>query len=100
MEKLFTVAGTSRRNGVVKFRFSNDMKGRIPMLIRTGHTEIDLRDLPEPLTKERAIAYLESLDVAVETAETVRESLEADGEATGEMTDEFLADVAARENAA
>ncbi len=103
MEKLFTVAGTSRRNGVVKFRFSNDMKGRIPMLIRTGHTEIDLRELPEPMTKAAAIAYLESLDVAVETAETaetVRESLEADGEATGEMTDEFLADVAARENAA
>jgi hypothetical protein len=98
MEKLFTVAGTSRRNGVVKFRFSNDLKGRIPMLIRTGHTEIDLRELPEPMTKAAAIAYLESLDVAVETVETVRESLEADGEDTEGMTAEFLTEVAAREN--
>jgi hypothetical protein len=101
MEKLFTVAGTSRRNGVVKFRFSNDMKGRIPMLIRTGHTEIDLRELPEPMTKAAAIAYLESQDFAetqTETAETVRASLEADGELTEDMTAEFLAEVAAREN--
>jgi hypothetical protein len=97
MEKLFTVAGTSRRNGVVKFRFSNDMKGRIPMLIRTGHTEIDLRELPEPMTKAAAIAYLESLDTPAETAATVRESLEADAIDTSTMTDDFLADVAARE---
>ena len=96
MEKLFTVAGTSRRNGVVKFRFSNDIKGRIPMLIRTGHTEIDLRELPEPMTKADAIAYLEGLNTNTAALE-LREELEADGIDTADMTDDFLAEVAARE---
>jgi hypothetical protein len=97
MEKLFTVAGTSRCNGTVKFRFSNDMKGRIPMLVRTGHTEIDLRELPHPMTKEAAIAYLENLPAAL-TVDTLREQLAADGELTEDMTEQFLAEVVAREN--
>jgi hypothetical protein len=97
MEKLFTVAGTSRCKGTVKFRFSNDIKGRIPMLIRTGHTEIDLRELPEPMTKERAIAYLENLPAAL-TVATLREQLAADGELEQSMTEQFLAEVVAREN--
>jgi hypothetical protein len=62
MEKMFTVAGTSRRNGTLKFRFSNDMKGRIPMLLRTGHTEIKLVELPAAMTKADAIAFLESYE--------------------------------------
>jgi hypothetical protein len=60
VEKLFTVAGTSRRNGTVKYRFSCDLHGRIPMLVRTGHTEIQLVELPEPMTREAAVAYLQS----------------------------------------
>jgi hypothetical protein len=62
MEKTFTVAGTSRRNGTVKFRFSNNLKGRLPMLLRTGHTEINLIELPTAMTKADAIAYLEARD--------------------------------------
>jgi hypothetical protein len=127
MEKLFTVAGTSRRNGTVKFRFSNDMKGRIPMLERTGHTEIQLVELPAAMTKEDAIVYLTQLGFAADdkpakparaaqtpkpvqqtvdtvdgpyTADTVRAALQADGEDTEGMSDEFLAEVARRENAA
>jgi hypothetical protein len=104
MEKLFTVAGTSNLNGVVKFRFANDLKSRVKVLQRNGHTDIDLMELPTEMTKEQAIAFLEAQDTpaedtAVETAESVRESLEADGEDTSEMTAEFLAEVAARENA-
>jgi hypothetical protein len=104
MEKLFTVAGTSNLNGVVKFRFANDLKSRVKVLQRNGHTDVNLVELPTEMTKEQAIQFLESQatpaeDTAVETADTVRESLEADGEDTSTMTDEFLVEVADRENA-
>ena len=104
MTKTFTVAGTSNLNGVVKFRFANDLKSRIKVLQRNGHTDINLIELPTEMTKEQAIAFLEAQaapaeDTAVETADTVRESLEADGELAEDMTAEFLAEVARRENA-
>ena len=62
MEKTFTVAGTSNLNGVVKFRFANDLKSRIAVLKRNGHTEINLIELPEPMVKADAIAFLEAQD--------------------------------------
>ena len=110
MEKTFTVAGTSNLNGVVKFRFANDLKSRIAVLARNGHTEINLIELPEPMTKADAIAFLEApadtteqqiADMEAEggaTAQSIREELDTDGYDTTEMTDEFLAEVAAREN--
>ena len=100
MTKTFTVAGTSNLNGVVKFRFANDLKGRIKVLERNGHTDIDLRELPEPMTKEAAIAFLEAeaAPTATElTADTLRTELAADGVDTSTMTEQFLAEVAARE---
>ena len=101
MEKLFTVAGTSNLNGVVKFRFANDLKSRVKVLQRNGHTDIELFELPEAMTKKDAVAYLENQCVeTVETVDTIRHSLEADGEDTTEMSDEFLAEVAERENSA
>jgi hypothetical protein len=112
MEKLYTVAGTSRRNGTVKFRFSNDLKGRIPMLIRTGHTEINLVELPEAMTKVSAIQFLATVGIRIDdttpvaeptaptllTVDTLRTELATDGELTADMTEEFLAEVVAREN--
>jgi len=97
MEKLFTVAGTSNLNGVVKFRFANDLKSRVKVLQRNGHTDINLVELPEAMTKAAAIQFLEAQDAPAETAATVRESLAADDIDTSTMTDEFLAEVAARE---
>ncbi len=108
MEKLFTVAGTSRRNGTVKFRFSNDLKGRIPMLVRTGHTEINLVELPEAMTKASAIQFLATVGIRIDdtapneptllTVVTLRTELATDGELAEDMTEEFLAEVVAREN--
>lgn len=72
MEKTFTVAGTSNLNGVVKFRFANDLKSRIKVLEKNGHTAVMLLELPTAMTKADAIAYLESLD-----AEPTREEDEA-----------------------
>ena len=97
MTKTFTVAGTSNLNGVVKFRFANDLKGRIKVLERNGHTNIDLRELPEPMTKEAAIQFLEADNKPTHTADTIRTHMEADGYDTTGMTEQFLAEVAARE---
>ena len=59
MSKLFTVAGTSNLEGVVKFRVANGTaKARTAVLTRSGHTDIQLQDLPKPMTKEDAIAFI------------------------------------------
>jgi hypothetical protein len=98
MDKLFTVAGTSNLNGVVKFRFANDLKGRVKVLAKNGHTDIRLIELPEAMTKKAAMAFLEDMESDTVDVETLRKELAADGELADDMTDLFLAEVAAREN--
>jgi len=56
-EKLFTVTGFSTKDGKIKARFATDMT-RIKTLIKTGHTDIQLYDLPKPATKLEALQYL------------------------------------------
>jgi hypothetical protein len=56
--KTFTVAGTSVEHGTVKFRVANDLRSRIAMLTRCENTEINLVELPEPMTKQAAAAFL------------------------------------------
>jgi len=61
MEKLFTVAGTSALEGVVKFRVANgSAAARTKVLVRSGHTDIKLVDLATPMSKEDAIAFVKS----------------------------------------
>jgi hypothetical protein len=67
MSKLFTVAGRSRCGGCVKYRFTNDREGRVPVMIKTGHTEIELYDLPEPMTREAATQWLIAQGVLLDT---------------------------------
>lgn len=62
MEKTFTRAGTSRLHGVVAYRFANDLQ-RERTLARTGHTEIEMLELGEPMTRAAAIEYLQSLGI-------------------------------------
>ena len=57
-ENLFTVAGTSSLNGEVKVRFANDLVSRIKALHRSGHKEVNLIELPKPMTKLEAAQYL------------------------------------------
>ena len=59
-ETLFTVAGTSNLNGEVKVRFANDLVSRIKTLHRGGHTDVNLVELPKPMTKLEALQYLQS----------------------------------------
>jgi len=61
MTKLFTVAGTSNLEGLVKFRVANgSAAARTKVLERSGHTEIKLVDLAKPMSKEDAIAFVQS----------------------------------------
>ena len=64
--KLYTVAGTSVLNGKTAYRFANSMS-RAGVLARNGHELVRLVALPEPMTKESAIAYL-NLETAVKAA--------------------------------
>lgn len=62
-ELLFTVAGTSRANGEVKVRFANDLVSRIKTLHRSGHTDVNLVELPQPMSKLEALQYLQAQGV-------------------------------------
>jgi L-aminopeptidase/D-esterase-like protein len=59
-EKLFTVAGTASQNGITKARFANDLVARIKILNKAGCDNINLVELPKPMTKLEALQYLES----------------------------------------
>lgn len=56
----FTVAGFSTMpSGERKLRFTcSDLEGRVKLLERQGHTDVDLRALPHPMTKLEAMDYL------------------------------------------
>jgi len=57
MTKVFSHAGVSRLDGVLKARFANDAL-RVKVLAKGGHTDIDLVEFLEPLTKEAAVLKL------------------------------------------
>ena len=58
--KLFTVAGTATNaDGTTKARFANDLVARIKILNKAGCTNINLMDLPSPMTKLQALQVLQ-----------------------------------------
>lgn len=61
--KTYTVAGSSTLNGKTKIRFCNDVM-RIKVLDKNGHTNVNLVDLPEPMTKGQIAQYLIDRDFA------------------------------------
>lgn len=59
MEKTYTIAGTTVFNGVKTFRFANGkLNLRINMLRHFKHDEINLVELPKPMNKVQATAWL------------------------------------------
>ena len=62
-EKTFAVAGVSTLNGDTKIRFANDA-ARVKILIKNGHTDIELVDLPKEMTKGEIAQYLFETDFA------------------------------------
>lgn len=65
---MFTVAGTSKVHGKVKVRFANDMT-RVKVLLKGGHEDIDLIELPTAMSKEDVVAYLIKINFANGNAE-------------------------------
>lgn len=60
----FKVAGTSKLpTGETKVRYANDMT-RVKVLVKGGHTDIDLIELPKAMSKEDIVAYLIKMDFA------------------------------------
>jgi hypothetical protein len=69
MMTTYKIAGVSRLNGEFKVRFANDMT-RVKVLAKNGHSDIDLIELKDPLTKEDAVAFLLSIDFATRDGKT------------------------------
>ena len=69
MSNTFTHAGVSKQNGEFKVRFANDAL-RTKVLIKGGHTDIDLMELPNPMTKEEVVAFLVKIDFATRDGAT------------------------------
>lgn len=71
-EKQFTVAGTATNpDGTTKVRWATDLVSRIKILNKTGCTNINLVELPEPMTKLEALDYLRHLDLDADAAYAV-----------------------------
>jgi hypothetical protein len=63
-EKMFTVAGTATNpDGTTKARFANDLVARIKILTKAQCTNINLVELPQPMTKLEALQHLQTLGV-------------------------------------
>lgn len=63
VDKTFTVAGTATHKGVTKVRFANDLVARIKILNKAGCTDINLVELPSPMSKLEALRYLHSIGI-------------------------------------
>jgi len=71
-DKKFAVAGVSTLDGKTKIRFANDTM-RIKILAKNGHTDVDLLELPNEMTKAEAVQHLRAVgfgagNAAVEAA--------------------------------
>ena len=82
--KTFTVAGTATNpDGTTKARFANDLVARIKILNKAGCANINLMELPTPMTKLEALEFLQntgtftgdaSYAIANRTADKLRSS--------------------------
>ena len=65
--KTFTIAGYSNLNGRVKLRVATGSVARRTAVLKSaGHTDINLVELPEPMTRAAATEYVESQFKGVE----------------------------------
>jgi hypothetical protein len=76
--KTFKVVGKSNLNGKTKIRFANDMT-RVKVLVKNGHTDVELFELPKAMTKDEAIAHVRAnnLFALPESIETSAEDVVA-----------------------
>jgi hypothetical protein len=58
---MFKIAGTTKFEGEYKVRFGTDFTSRVKMLIKQGHEEVELLELPSEMTKGEAVRHLLTL---------------------------------------
>jgi hypothetical protein len=59
-DRTFNIAGFSTLSGQRKVRFANGtVEARAKILERNGHVDIDLRELPNAMSKAEAMTFLE-----------------------------------------
>jgi hypothetical protein len=68
--KTFKVIGVSTLAGKTKVRFANDLATRIKNLVKNGHTNIELFELPEAMTKDAGLAYARANSLFAVPADT------------------------------
>ena len=56
--KTYSVAGTSKLNGITKVRFANDFVGRFKILVKNGHDDIELMEMGGEFTKAEVCQIL------------------------------------------
>ena len=81
--KTFKVIGVSTLAGKTKVRFANDLATRIKNLVKGGHTNIELFELPEAMTKEAGLAYVKAnalFTIPADTDTSAEDLLAAVGE--------------------
>lgn len=61
--KMFSVAGVSHFKGQFKVRFANDL-ARVKLLMKNDNTDIELIELPEPMSKPDAVKFLKTTKLA------------------------------------
>jgi hypothetical protein len=66
-DKLYTVVGTSKLDGVTKVRFANDTM-RTKVLQKHGHEDIILVELPEAVSKFEAVKAIQGDDAFANAA--------------------------------
>ena len=67
--KTYTYSGSSTLNVKPKIRFANDIM-RIKVLDKNGHTDVNIKELPEAMLKGDAVKHLSSIGFASEVAST------------------------------
>ena len=61
-DKSFKIAGVSKLKCSYKVRFANDMT-RVKVLAKTGHTEIELIELPKAMSKPELVTHLKTTEL-------------------------------------
>jgi hypothetical protein len=61
-DKSFKIAGVSKLKGSYKVRFANDMT-RVKVLAKTGHSEIELIELPKAMSKPELVTHLKTTEL-------------------------------------
>ena len=58
--KTYSIAGTSTLNGITKIRFANDFVGRLKILFKNEHENVELLELGGEFTKAQVCQILMS----------------------------------------